>query len=621
VSEAKTRPSVLWIAVVVALTLAAAFAAYQQIFSTYADYDDEGTLMLSVVTFMQGHPLYVDTHSQYGPAYYALEAAFHRVTGLPVTHDVTRLGTVAVWLAVAWLGGLVVFRLTRSRWLAVAGGLVAFFHLERLCLEPGHPQELCALGVVVALVLCTRLGSMRTAAGLGFAAAVVVATKLNIGVFLLVSLTLTLLLLVPRDRLRPLLAAAVAAAVILPFVVTAVHLHSPSVRFLAILVAAATLAVAATALGADRPAIVTPAQLGAFVAVAVGGTLAWLATAVTTGSSVQSIVDALIVHPRQFVDAFATPQPFPRAVVLLAVLAAGGAFVARRAGRPIWRVVAQTALVGALAFACVRYLKETPVPLTHGLVDRGGAAMLVALALPMLWVVLAGADDDDGGGFGGRLGLCLVACLQPLAAYPTAGTQVAVGSLPLALGCVVALHDAARRASSPLVRWTPAVVVALLACTLLLRDVQFQRARAALTPLDLPGAARLRLAPARVADYQWLARTLRTNTDTFVFGEHARNSFYFWTAMSPPTALNAPFWTFLLTPAEQRRVIAALEGVPRAGVVHEMAEYKLAEDSPLLAYLAERFEPSEANGSFQVWRRKPAGQGSTMTGVPTSTRP
>ena len=145
------------------------------------------------------------------------------------------------------------------------------------------------------------------------------------------------------------------------------------------------------------------------------------------------------------------------------------------------------------------------------------------------------------------------------------------------------------------------LVVALLACTLVLRDVEFHRARAALTPLDLPGAARLRLAPARVADYQWLARTLRTNTDTFVFGEHARNSFYFWTELPPPTGLNPTFWPFLLRPAEQDRIVAALERARRPAVVHEPYDGSLDEGAPLRSHVLSRFEPAVGDGYFEVW--------------------
>src|SRR5262245_37072848 len=120
--------------------LGAGFAAYQQIFSTYAAYDDEGYLMLSLRSFIAGEPLYDAVYTQYGPAYYAGETVFHRVSGLPITHDVTRMKTLGTWLAAALLAGLLLLRLTGSPPFAVMAGLATFFHLDRFCLEPGHPQ-------------------------------------------------------------------------------------------------------------------------------------------------------------------------------------------------------------------------------------------------------------------------------------------------------------------------------------------------------------------------------------------------------------------------------------------------------------------------------------------------
>ena len=82
----------------IAIMIAAGFAGYQQIFSTFAEYDDEGYVMLSLASFSAGNPLYDETYTQYGPAFFMLESAFHKVTGLPISHDVTRMKTIGVWL-------------------------------------------------------------------------------------------------------------------------------------------------------------------------------------------------------------------------------------------------------------------------------------------------------------------------------------------------------------------------------------------------------------------------------------------------------------------------------------------------------------------------------------------
>ena len=66
-------PRTLALCLAAALALAAAGAGYEQIFSTNAAYDDEGYVMLSLVSYRHGKPLYDET-TQYGPAYFVLSA-------------------------------------------------------------------------------------------------------------------------------------------------------------------------------------------------------------------------------------------------------------------------------------------------------------------------------------------------------------------------------------------------------------------------------------------------------------------------------------------------------------------------------------------------------------------
>src|SRR5262249_35930445 len=143
--------------------------------------DDEGYVMLSLASFMDGKALYDETFSQYGPAYYVAEAALHRATGLPITHDVTRAKTLVHWLAIAALSAVLVARLTGLWPVAAMGFLVAFFDLERLCLEPGHPQELCLLALVVAPLLLTISKKRWVLACLGAVGGVAFMTKPNVG--------------------------------------------------------------------------------------------------------------------------------------------------------------------------------------------------------------------------------------------------------------------------------------------------------------------------------------------------------------------------------------------------------------------------------------------------------
>ena len=116
--------------------------------SQFQDYDDEGYLLLTVQQFVRGLPLYDEVYTQYGPAYYLWQQVLHTLLGIPVTHDATRVVTVVVWLVCAALVGATVWLLTRRPLFTVIGTVAAFLHLTQLTYEPGHPQELCLLGVL-----------------------------------------------------------------------------------------------------------------------------------------------------------------------------------------------------------------------------------------------------------------------------------------------------------------------------------------------------------------------------------------------------------------------------------------------------------------------------------------
>ncbi|MCU0880343.1 MAG: hypothetical protein MUF06_21440, partial [Pirellulaceae bacterium] len=168
-----------------ALTWLAVMAGAARLFSSFAWYDDEGYVMISVRSFLEGKPLYDETYTQYGPAQFAIVGGLHWLFDLPISHDITRLKTLVVWLAAAGLSALIVGRLSQSRWGALCAGVLAFLHLERLAMEPGHPQEICLLAMLGVLAASTwldgRWNNTWLWSGIGLLAAVVLATKVNLG--------------------------------------------------------------------------------------------------------------------------------------------------------------------------------------------------------------------------------------------------------------------------------------------------------------------------------------------------------------------------------------------------------------------------------------------------------
>ena len=87
---------------------------YIAIFGVFADYDDEGYMLIMLKHFhAEGH-LYDRVFSQYGPLYHQLFAAVFALPGLHTDHDTGRLVTLVVWVATSLLVALLTLRLTHS---------------------------------------------------------------------------------------------------------------------------------------------------------------------------------------------------------------------------------------------------------------------------------------------------------------------------------------------------------------------------------------------------------------------------------------------------------------------------------------------------------------------------
>ena len=61
------------------LVLLSFLTAFPAVMTTLAPYDDQGYVMMTLKTFLQGESLYSETHTQYGPAYYLLTGSLHDV--------------------------------------------------------------------------------------------------------------------------------------------------------------------------------------------------------------------------------------------------------------------------------------------------------------------------------------------------------------------------------------------------------------------------------------------------------------------------------------------------------------------------------------------------------------
>ena len=142
------------------LAFLAARLGFFRIFSLWAAYDDEGYMMQSMRSYFDGHPLYDQVYTQYGPAYFLVQWVIHGIAQVPLNHTAVRLITLAFWLATAAAAGEIVRRLTRMPVLALIAALHVFIHISPLINEPGHPQAF--LGLIVALGCVIAAGQEGT---------------------------------------------------------------------------------------------------------------------------------------------------------------------------------------------------------------------------------------------------------------------------------------------------------------------------------------------------------------------------------------------------------------------------------------------------------------------------
>ena len=187
---------------------------------------DEGYLMITVQSFLGGHGLYDTVFTQYGPFYYAYEWLLHGVLRVPLTHDATRLACVFHWMLAAALLGLAVRRATKSLLAGAVMFMAATVHLARIADEPGHPQELVVLLLALAaLAMSGGVGNSGRFFALGIFGAALAFTKINVGIFFLAGLLLTIWCESPVRLTRGVLHwLVIAASACLPVLLMRRHL-------------------------------------------------------------------------------------------------------------------------------------------------------------------------------------------------------------------------------------------------------------------------------------------------------------------------------------------------------------------------------------------------------------
>jgi hypothetical protein len=253
--------------------------------------------------------------------------------------------------------------------------------------------------------------------------------------------------------------------------------------------------------------------------------------------------------------------------------------------------------------------------------------------LPFLWLMLAGPASRDNRT--GRLALLAIATLQPLIAYPIAGTQLVPASLLLVVIGVVCLKDGLqtfstastriplfwgaaigrRDAGAPRAPWWIRLGLPGAACAILLGQISLdvlagKKGYDQKVSLNLPGAHRLRLDVEDARVFQDITRVLaRPEVDTFL-SLPGLNSFYFWAQKEPPTGFNTTKWMSLLDDATQENIWQATKRHAQVmvlrnnGLVKAWTRGRPMDHSPLVQHIEQEFQIIGGEAGYELLERK-----------------
>lgn len=579
-------------------TAVVASIAYFQIFSFFAEYDDEGYLLISLKLFRQGQALYDTVFSQYGPFYYAFMDGLRSVLGLEWTHDAGRFITIGIWASTSLLSGLVIFALTRSLWLGCAVQLLTALALDTLRYEPMHPGGLICLLVACAATvpLLMPVGPRVAWALAGALGAALALSKVNVGVFALLAVGLVALgTFATTPVRRVLLAIAGLVVVASPGLLMMSHAAEPSVPPFIILVTAAILPLVVLELvrpsaGFMRGHALLWASCGAAAV-----SLLFCVFALVNGTTMHGLANVLLIAPLRHPDVLFRPlelAPYGREFAALAAIAGVMIVLRSHTNAPFLRIGAGLAM----------WLTAPILP------ERFGFYFA-----PLAWVAtlpVASAPDSPALTFARRF-LPLFAVLQTLHAYPVARSQVQWGAFLLVPVGAICVFDGLRQLQrEKLLTLVPATLLLLVTIPAVTTLTSARRAYLMNEALALPGAGHVRLPPEQASKLRGVVRMLQERGCETYIGAPGMGSFYFWIRRDPPTGLNGTRWSYLFDRTMQERVVRDLERVDwlcvveRRLILANWAQDSPVHPSPLVEYLLNNFLPVDGDDMYRLYVRR-----------------
>jgi hypothetical protein len=631
-------PDAAGIALYALVAMAALVVAYFTIFSEFATYDDEGTLLVTVKAFVNGHALYSDIWSVYGPFYYELFGGLFSLSGLSVTTDASRTIVIVVWVASSLLYGLAAQRLTGRLMLGVTAMIAAFAALIVLANEPMHPQGLCvALLGALALVAASGPGRRINLAGAACGAilAALVLTKVNLGIFGVAALVAAAAVAVEPIHRRPWLRwILVLAFLALPVLILHRDLGLSWVRELLVLEALAAIAIliASRSIWPERKED-DGGTLRWILAAAAGFAVAFMAILVVifiTGPSPSAVYDGMVKDALGIKNIIEIQFPFPPGATLdWAIGAVAAAALASRLrlaggdGPSLWTGLLRGA-AGLVILLSVAHI--VPVALSPSSINPIVVPMLLA------WVVTippAGALEPPYRRFL-RVLLPMLAVAETLQVYPVAGSQMGIAAVSfvpvgaLCLGDAVVELQAWSRARGAAAQQNFGAALAVLTVALPamfgLNVIVLPAVSKAIIyrdqeKLPLPGAELMHLPSPTVELYTDVVNLLHQHKCSTFVGYPDVNSLYLWSGIEPPAPSIPNAWMYGTSDSQQQQVVDEMRASPRPCVVKndELAAPYLKglppPHTPLVEYVLNDFRAVAEVGPFELLLPKASARG------------
>lgn len=613
IQAATSRSAVI---LLILMSLLALPYLWSSTFSNLPWYDDEGTLLVSIRAFVEGHRMYDDVYSLYGPLYNLFYGLLYGPLHIPADHFGARLLAMSLWLT--WTVGFAFFcfRLSRSLVSMLLCFILSLRLLSPLMNSPGHPQELCLVLISATLLMtCWLEENARSIAlaGIGAAIAALALIKINVGLLVGLPFLVVLLRQSSNSKLSMTLAPlAMICTIILPVALQSLLFSFTWVKVYCLFCFFSVVATALVYLEAARTPIIMEARSWAILVVSgvVTGLLI-VGAMMLAGSSAFGILNAVVLQDGAFVRNWYLQIYLGSTGVLSAT-------VSLIAAAAYWFSGTQPRLSP--------YRQHTILMLQSMIVLTGllwfflpnGPIHVVKFVAPFCWLLLTSPDADVTPFRTARRVTALMSATMLLYAFPVAGQQVnVVAVLPVVVLAVLS-RDIASGLSrqwylqrSRLLPWMPAGMTAVVLVVGGFATLQAVRTYLTDVALGLPGTSFVRVDRQRAEDLRWVNSQLsRCSASYSVPGLY---SFSLWTRQALPTTLNVNAELNLLTLKQQKAIVDALSRqenlciVYNPGLLRLFDRGQIAADPPLLKFVSTAFKASSEHDGYIILRRRAGG--------------